>query len=214
MVAPPFSITPGRTTAVNSMTKNLRRHFHMYGYKDRTYRTCKNFPTQAFIDMFNHSISRLSICSVLYSDNGTQFVGATWVMNQDLQSRRNIYVNQHKAFSGMQWKFITSAALHHRGLWEAALRLAKKHLYRTIFRQIIRFNQLSTLLVWSEACLNSRLLFPLHYDPSGSFTYTPGDFLSGRPLNSRPEQPVVDMPIIRPLYSQQLQKALLEALET
>ncbi|XP_017463990.1 PREDICTED: uncharacterized protein LOC108357424, partial [Rhagoletis zephyria] len=95
---------------------------------------------------------------------------------------------------------------HHGGLWEAAVRSAKKHLYRTVGRQVLRFNQLSTLLVKIEACLNSRPLVPLHDDPSGSLALTPGDFLIGRPLNSRPEPPIANNPDNRLLYSQQLQK--------
>ncbi|XP_069968662.1 uncharacterized protein [Bactrocera oleae] len=201
----PFNVRHGGKRST-TMTKTYGAIFICMATKAVHIELAEDLSSQAFIDVFDRFISRLGICSVLYSDNGTQFVGASRVMNQDLQSWRNIYATQHIASSGTQWKFITPAAPHHGGLWEAAVHSAKKHLYRTIGRQILRFNQLSTLLVRIEACLNSRPLVPLHDDPSGSYALTPGDFLIGRPLNSRPEPPVVDVPKNRLLYSQQLQQ--------
>ncbi|XP_069965593.1 uncharacterized protein [Bactrocera oleae] len=216
MVGPPFTHTGldycgtlnvrhgGKRST--TMTKTYGAIFICMAPKAVHIELAEDLSSQAFIDVFDRFISRRSICSVLYSDNGTQFVGASWGMNQDLQSWRNIYATQHIASSGTQWKFITPAAPHHGGLWEATVRSAKKHLYRTIGRQILRFNQLSTLLVRIEACLNSRPLVPPHDDPSGSYALTPSDFLIGRPRNARPEPAVVDVPINRLLYSQQLQR--------
>ncbi|XP_069964211.1 uncharacterized protein [Bactrocera oleae] len=202
----PFNVCRGGKRST-TMTKTYGAIFICMATKAVHIELAENLLTQAFIDVFDRIISRRGICSVLYSDNGTQFVGVSRVMtSKDLQSWRNIYATQHVSSFGTQWKFITPAAPHHGGLWEAAVRSAKRHLYRTISHQILRYNQLITLLVRIEPSLNSRPLVPLHHDPSGCYALTPGDFLIGRPLNSRPEPPVADVPINRLLYSQQLQK--------
>ncbi|XP_017461672.1 PREDICTED: uncharacterized protein LOC108355009, partial [Rhagoletis zephyria] len=59
-----------------------------------------------------------------------------------------------------------------------------------------------------EACLNSRPIIALHDDPEGGVALSPGDFLIGRPLNSRPEATVPEAPDNRLKYYQRLQRML------
>lgn len=59
------------------------------------------------------------------------------------------------------------------------------------------FEELTTVLVQIEACLNSRPLSPMSSDPSDLLPLTPGHFLVGGPLTSLPEQDVLDVKINR-----------------
>ncbi|XP_017469589.1 PREDICTED: uncharacterized protein LOC108361481 [Rhagoletis zephyria] len=154
----------------------------------------ENLTTRAFIDVYDRFTSRRGICATLYSDNGTQLVGANKQLQLDLAEWSNTQAKQHVAAVGTKWRFIAPAAPHHGGLWEAAVRSAKKHLYRTTGRQTLRFIELSTLLTRIEACLNSRPLVARHDDPEGGLALTPGEILIGRPLVSRPEPAVPDVP--------------------
>ncbi|XP_050338998.1 uncharacterized protein LOC126765319 [Bactrocera neohumeralis] len=129
-------------------------------------------------------------------------------MQEDLKAWVTAHAQQHLAAEGTCWKFITPSAPHHGGLWEAAVRSAKKHLLRIMGSQTLRYTEFSTLLTRIEACLNSRPLIGLYDDPEGGIALTPGDFLIGRPLNCRTEPPLPEAPENRLRYWQRLQKML------
>ncbi|KAG5870069.1 hypothetical protein JTB14_011304 [Gonioctena quinquepunctata] len=83
---------------------------------------------------------------------------------------------------------------HWRGLWEAAVKGAKRHLYRIIGNSQLTFEELSTVLAQIEAILNSRPLCPISSDPKDLEVLTPGHFLIGRSLTSYPELDATHLP--------------------
>lgn len=56
---------------------------------------------------------------------------------------------------------IYDRASHHGGIFEAAVKSAKKHLLRVIGEQRLTFEEYATILTQVEACLNSRPLTKL-----------------------------------------------------
>ncbi|XP_049308631.1 uncharacterized protein LOC125777586 [Bactrocera dorsalis] len=76
----------------------------------------EDLSTRSFIDVYDRFISRRGICAKLFSDNGTQFVGADKQMREDVKEWVSSYAQQHVAYVGTQWKFITPAAPHHGGI--------------------------------------------------------------------------------------------------
>lgn len=60
----------------------------------------------------------------------------------------------------VQWRFNPPAAPHF-GIWEAAVKSVKHHLRRVIGEATITYEEMATLLVEVEACLNSRPITPL-----------------------------------------------------
>jgi len=83
------------------------------------------------------------------------------------------------------------------GLWEAAIKSAKTHLRKIIGTTPLTYEELYTLLVQIEACLNSRPLCPLSDDGTDLAALTPAHFLIGVPLTSLPEIDVSDQPVNR-----------------
>jgi len=83
---------------------------------------------------------------------------------------------------GNDWRFIPPHGPHFGGLWEAAVKSMKYHLRRTLGAQLATYEELNTLLVEIEACLNSRPLCALPNDPHTSYL-SPGHFLIGEPLS-------------------------------
>ncbi|XP_017490530.1 PREDICTED: uncharacterized protein LOC108378737, partial [Rhagoletis zephyria] len=152
---------------------------------------------QAFLDAFTRFTSRRGPCRDLYSDNGTAFVGANRLLQEDVAAWNNENNQRSLASMGTQWHFITPSAPHQGGLWEAAVKSAKHHLVRCVGSQTMWYTQLQTLAARIEACLNSRPITPLYDDPDEKFALTPGDFLIGAPLLAVPEPDIREIPTNR-----------------
>ncbi|XP_055528072.1 uncharacterized protein LOC129720607 [Wyeomyia smithii] len=157
--------------------------------------------TERFLQALRRFISRRGRCTDLYSDNGTNFVGAR---NQLKELRNSLRDKEHQekvskecAQNGMQWHFNPPSAPHFGGLWEAAVRSAKHHLLRVLGENPIAFEDFNTLLIQVEGCLNSRPLTPLSDDPSDMEALTPGHFLTGGSLQAIPEPDYTDVKLNR-----------------
>jgi len=84
-------------------------------------------------------------------------------------------------------------APHFGGLWEAAVKSMKYHLKRTLGSQVATYEELCTLLVEIEACLNSRPLCTLSDDPFTQTYLSPGHFLIGEPITQLPSRDYVNV---------------------
>lgn len=147
-----------------------------------------DYTTEAFIAAYKKFTGRRGISAALYSDCGTNFVGADAALRQrfdvskELKELATILSNH-----GTEWKFNPPSAPHFGGKWEAAVKSTKFHLRRTIGDSILTYEELSTLLVQIEAILNSRPLCPLSNDGDDYAALTPGHFLIGEALTVVPE---------------------------
>jgi hypothetical protein len=64
----------------------------------------------------------------------------------------------------------------------------KNHLKRVVSPVKLTFEELSTILIQVEACLNSRPLVPINSpDDDGIEVLTPGHFLIGKPITALPD---------------------------
>lgn len=144
----------------------------------------------AFLAAYRRFTSRRGLPQHLYSDNGTNFVGASRILRKEagihlLQVSEDL-VNE-VANNGSTWHFIPPASPHFGGLWEAGIKSMKLHLKKIIGDSTLTYEELSTLLSQVEACLNSRPLCPTTADPSDLSALTPGHFLIGSALLAPPE---------------------------
>ncbi|XP_067208536.1 uncharacterized protein [Linepithema humile] len=133
--------------------------------------------SQAFLDVLKRFISRRGYPTDIHSDNGLNFVGAERELMELFKSQDNQrQINHFMATKGINWHFITPRAPHHGGLWEAAVKGTKRHLYRITKEAHLKYQELETLLIQIEAILNSQPLTPLFSDPSDMTPLTPGQF--------------------------------------
>ncbi len=102
------------------------------------------------------------------------------------QLARSTPVSEQMAAQGIIWHFNPLAAPHFRGLWEAAIKSVKRHLFRAISNRAFSQSKLSSLLVQIEGCMNSHPLVLLSSDSACCETLTPAHFLIGRQLSAFP----------------------------
>ena len=156
--------------------------------------------TEAFLACLRRFAARRGKPTLIWSDHGTNFVGAARVLaelHQFLHKRETEEaVTNYCSSQGIVWEFIPERAPHFGGLWEAAVKSMKRHLHRIVGNVKLRFKELSTVLCQIEACLNSRPLTPLP-DASDSDLeiLTPGHFIIGRPIEAIPDSAAADQPV-------------------
>lgn len=150
----------------------------------------------AFLAAFHRFVARRGLPSDMYSDNGTNFVGAANEMERQFYSAKREIENQLAdkfIEENVKWHFIPPASPHFGGLWEAGVKSTKHHLRRVIGESKLTYEEMSTLLCQIEACLNSRPLCENSNDPTDITALTPGHFLINSALLSIPEPSIVDI---------------------
>ncbi|GFX81593.1 integrase catalytic domain-containing protein [Trichonephila clavipes] len=145
-------------------------------------------------------ISRRGKCSDIYSDCGSNFVGAgRKLMEMEKLAKSDNYnqnVSKFLTDNGIKWHQNVPGAPHMSGLWEAGIKSTKYHLKRVVGETKLSYEEFETFLTQIETCLNFRSLTPISNDPNDLSDLTPGHFIIGRPLTSIPEPPIILTQII------------------
>jgi len=141
--------------------------------------------TDAFLAAFDSFIARRGLPSDVFSDCGTNFVGADRQLLMLIESPdgQAAIANTRAACI---WHFNPLSAPHFGGLWEAAVRSMKRLLVRVIGTHIFTYEEFSTVLARVVAILNSCPLTLSSSDPHDLDCLTPGHFLIGQPLLAIP----------------------------
>lgn len=148
--------------------------------------------TDAFLAALRRFVSRRGAPSELFSDNGTNFIGASSYLKALFKLPREQPIQDFSSSRSMHWHFIPPYAPNMGGLWEASIKLAKRHLSKTCQGTLLNFEEFSTVLCQIEACINSRPLTPLSTSTNDLRALTPGHFLIGAPLLEIPENPITN----------------------
>lgn len=157
--------------------------------------------TEAFLATLKRFISRRGNPAVIYSDNATNFLGSKNRIKElydFFKISKNINeIQEFLSEKETQWKFIPPLSPHWGGIWEAAVKSIKYHLFRVIGDAHLTFETLYTCLTQIEAILNSRPMYPMSNNPSDLNVITPGHFLIGSNLTSFPEKDLISVPTNR-----------------
>ncbi|XP_026467753.1 uncharacterized protein LOC113371339 [Ctenocephalides felis] len=202
---------------INLRTSRLRKAPQMKGYialficfstKAIHLELVTSLTTDAFIAALKRFISRRGKCSKIFSDNGTNFIGA----RHELHKLYNLFKNEHSrnevinaaAVESIEWKFNPPHAPHFGGLWESAVKLIKHHLRRVVGETCLTYEEFSTVLTQIEAIVNSRPITSVFDDSNEPTFLSPGHFLIGEALTAFPEPSLIDVTLSRLSLWQQL----------
>lgn len=147
---------------------------------------------EAFILTLRRFIARRGKPSIIFCDNGSNFVGASNELNNFIKNNQE-YVARFGTEEHIKFKFSPAYSPNFGGLFEAGVKSAKHHVRRILGDKHLTYEELATLFVQVEAILNSRPLCPLSSNPTDLVPLTPGHFLIGRPLTSIPSQDVTEI---------------------
>lgn len=124
----------------------------------------------------------------IYCDNTTNFVGANNKLKKLkkclLDSNDQRIVEQFGSDNLIKLKFASPPAHHFALLWEAAVKLAKGHLRRSLTNVRLTLEELATILIENDAVTNSRFVSPELHDLNDLLALTSGHVLIGTVLNS------------------------------
>lgn len=150
-------------------TKGYIAVFVCMGVKAFHLEVVSSLSADSFLAALSRFISRRGRVDHLYSDNGTNFVGAFKKLND---------IDGVLSRKGIEWHFIPPLAPNFGGLWEAGVRSVKTHLSAQCGVDSFTFEELATLLCEVEICLNARPLCPLVEDIESLDALTPQHFLT------------------------------------
>jgi len=148
--------------------------------------------TDKFLEAFSRFISVCGRPAVIYSDNGSNFIGASNVLGQEEKAHERLLLDEEMCVrfatqEGFEWKFNPPNAPHHGGLVEAAVKSAKQRLYAVTKGTELTFEEYGTLFFRIAAVLNSRPVAYRNTVGQGTIIITPAHFLIGRPMTEIPQ---------------------------
>ncbi|XP_039442932.1 uncharacterized protein LOC120423264 [Culex pipiens pallens] len=165
--------------------------------------------TPAFLAALRRFIGRRGVPSHIHSDNGKNFEGAKnelarlyTMLTHDAEQEK---IHEFCTAEGITWHLTPPKAPHFGGLWESAVKVAKKHLFRQLGPSRLSFEDMCTVLTQIESHMNSRPLLPLSEDPNDLAALTPAHFLIGTSMHALPDPDLRHIPVNRLDHYQQLQ---------
>lgn len=169
-----------------------------------------NLSAETFLAALKRFVARRGICHNLYCDNATNFVGGRRQLKECWEIFFNQEIRDHVVSAciedEIQFHHIPPRSPHFGGLWEAAVKSAKHHLYRVLGDSTMTYEEMVTVITQIEAVLNSRPLTPMSSDPSDYSALTPGHFLIGEPLNAPVEPDLTELKVNRLDRYQQIRR--------
>jgi hypothetical protein len=129
--------------------------------------------TEAFLWSFQRFITRRGRPDTVFSDNGTNFVGAANLFKTVDWKR----VEAEAKVRRIEWKFNPPSAPWWGGWWERLIRVMKDLLKRILGSVRVNFEELTTILCEVEAVMNGRPLTFITEDQDDLVPLTPSMFL-------------------------------------
>ena len=137
--------------------------------------------TDSFIMCLRRFVARRGNPQVIYSDNGTNFVGADRELKECIENWNQSQIVNELSQKGIKWVFNPPASPHMGGAWERVVRSCKTAFKAVLKKQVLTDEVLATTMAEVESLVNSRPLTEVSSDVDAMEAITPNHFLLGRP---------------------------------
>ena len=133
--------------------------------------------TDSFINALRRFIARRGRPKKIFSDNGTNFVGANRVLRDSLQAFNQDRIHSHCSQQNIEWNFNPPTASHFGGAWERMICSIRRILGGLLGNQTLNDENCLTLMAEVESILNSRPLVPISFTDLEQEPLTPNHLL-------------------------------------
>ena len=134
--------------------------------------------TESFLMALERFVARRRHVHDLYSDNGTNFIGAQRVIQEYLKKWNQKQIRDSLQCLDIEWHFNTPTASHFGGAWERLIRTVRKILNDISEHRVYDDENLRTVLTKVEAIMNSRPLTPVCFSELTDRALTPNEILT------------------------------------
>ncbi|UYV84640.1 hypothetical protein LAZ67_X002934, partial [Cordylochernes scorpioides] len=132
----------------------------------------KTVSTEGFLDTFRRFVTRRGRPSIVYSDNGLNFVGC----NNLFKKVNWNDVLRYATVQSIKWNFNPPTAAFWGGWWERLVGLMKQLIRKVLGDKTVSYEELQTVICEVESAMNSRPLTAIS-EESGSVPITPAKFM-------------------------------------
>ena len=134
--------------------------------------------TESFLMALERFVARRRHVEHLYSDNGTNFVGAHKILKEYISDWNQKHIHGVLRRLNISWHFNTPTASHFGGAWERLIRTVRKIMTDISPHRIYNDENLRTVLTKVESIINSRPLTPIQFSEVSEKALTPNDILA------------------------------------
>ncbi|KXJ68609.1 hypothetical protein RP20_CCG002493 [Aedes albopictus] len=152
--------------------------------------------TDSCIMALRNVFGRRGTPAVIYSDQGTNFRGASKELKAVVKSLDQERLKAEFTTPHTTWIFNPPASPHMGGAWERLIRTVKQNLNKLLPNRTLSYEVLENLLIEVENVVNSRPLTSIPVEDDESPVLTPNHFLLGSSNGSKSWVPFNDSPAV------------------
>lgn len=156
--------------------------------------------TDDFLQALKRFIARRGRPARIYSDQGTNFIGANNLFQKINWSK----VLEYSEVRQISWKFNPPTAAWWGGWWERLIGLTKRLLRKVLGRSILSYTEMATVLCDCESVLNSRPLTFISEEGCAATPLTPSLFIQDIKESGLPEMDVIESVDLKKTWQQRL----------
>ncbi|GFW27014.1 integrase catalytic domain-containing protein [Trichonephila clavipes] len=144
--------------------------------------------TEAFMQALRRFFARREISSIMYTDNGTNFVGTSRALN----TLHWPEIVAECAIQKIKWNFNPPFTPWYGGWCERMICTVKQLLRKVLGRECVTYVKMDTLLCECESIVNERPLTYIYDDPNELRVIKPSDFIQDIKGNETVDIDIVD----------------------
>ena len=191
----PFFVRPTRRRG-NTTQKAYIALFVCFSTKAVHLEMVSDLTTETFLAALRRFVSRRGIPATIFTDNGTNFVGASRCIKEwyELAKTKSFKdgMGSELLNNRIEWRFIPARTPNFGGLWESHIKSMKACLLKCLKSEKPTFEEFQTIMTQVEGSLNSRPLCPTSNSVDELDVLTPGHFLIGTNLKGLPNQSEIE----------------------